>query len=183
MKLKRWSGPSYCKTKAEIDSAIKNLKLELGITDYYFDSGDFSNPVKINISTNNVFTLIPSFTKSVKVMIRKNDVTDATSPLPFASSSSYSFFSVGQTIQDYYAEGSDGAVLDLTFALEDKYQTIDRTVFTFGDMFGKVGGMDSMLCMIASFLVGVFSSKLYKFSLVSSFYDIVSTEPYNKVES
>ena len=116
-------------------------------------------------------------------MIRKNDVTETTSPLPFAPSRSYSFFSVGQTVHDYYAEGSDGAVLNLNFVLDDKYQTINRTVLTFGDIFGKVGGMDSMLCMITSFLVGVFSSKLYKFSLVSSFYDTVSSKSYKKVKS
>ena len=116
-----------------------------GISDYYFDSNDYSNPVKININTNNVFYLTSSLSKYVVIKIRRNDVTDTTNPSPFASSSSYSFFSIGETFQDYYTEKADGVVFDLTFSLDDKYQTIERTVFTFGDMLGKIGGMDSIL--------------------------------------
>ena len=157
------------------------MKLGLTITDYYFDSNDYSNPVKINISTNNKFYLASSLTKFINAKVRRNDVIDITSALPFASSNRYSFFSVGEIFQDYYSEKADGVILDLKFIFDDKYQTINRTVFSVGDMFGKIGGMDSMLWMIASFFVGLFSSKLYKFSLVSSFYNVISDKQNQNV--
>ena len=39
-------------------------------------------------------------------------------------------------------------------------------------MFGQLGGMDSILTMISSFFIGVFSSKIYTSSLLSSLYYI-----------
>ena len=87
VQIKRWSGQSYCKDKTNIDIAINSLRIVAGISDYYFDSNDYSNPVKININTNNVFYLTSSLSKYVAIKIRRNDVTDTTNPSPFASSS------------------------------------------------------------------------------------------------
>ena len=53
------------------------------------------------------------------------------------------------------------------------YQTIERKVYSMSDMFGNIGGMDSVLWIFTSFFVGLFSSKIYMLSLVSSFYNTI----------
>ena len=47
-------------------------------------------------------------------------------------------------------------------------------------MFGSIGGLSSLLWMFASFFVGVFSSKIFMTSLISSFYSIISSEDSNQ---
>ena len=64
------------------------------------------------------------------------------------------------------------------------YQTIDRKVYSMSDMFGNIGGMDSVLWIFTSFFVGLFSSKIYMLSLVSSFYNtIVNKDTSQQIKS
>ena len=65
--------------------------------------------------------------------------------------------------------------------MSSKYDVINRTVYSFGDMFGQIGGMDSIMMSILSFIVGIFSTKIYSSSLLSSFYHVVSKPKPSKV--
>ena len=71
MSIKRWKGQSYCKSTSQINDAMTKLSLGFGVTEYYFDSSDYSNPIKLNVNTVNQFGLIPSFKKTVRLMFRK----------------------------------------------------------------------------------------------------------------
>ena len=65
--------------------------------------------------------------------------------------------------------------------LDSKYNTINRTVYSMTDMFGQIGGMDSILVSAGSILVGIFSSKIFMSSLISTFYYVVSENQDSKV--
>ena len=69
--LRRCQGKPYCKSEDEINDAIKKLSLGVAITDYYFDSSDYTNPVKTNINTGLQYSLMDSFTKFVRIRVRK----------------------------------------------------------------------------------------------------------------
>ena len=56
--------------------------------------------------------------------------------------------------------------------LDEKYQTIERSVLTVGDLFGKVGGMDSILWIFALLFIKIVIKKIYLTSLISSFYNV-----------
>ena len=49
------------------------------------------------------------------------------------------------------------------------------------DMFGQIGGMDSILVSAGSIIVGIFSSKIFMTSLLSSFYYVDSEYKTSKV--
>ena len=66
----------------------------------YFDSEDYSNPVKIFVNADLSYYTLKGMTKSIDVRIRKNEVTDQKSPYYFVPSESYSFFSIGETFVD-----------------------------------------------------------------------------------
>ena len=51
-------------------------------------------------------------------------------------------------------------------------------MYTLGDLFGQVGGMDSILTSIGGILVGVFSTKIYMTSLLSNFYQVNKQESF-----
>ena len=52
------------------------------------------------INNNNQFSLLGGYQKITTIKIRKNQVTDTTSPYPFAKTESYSFLSVGDVVKD-----------------------------------------------------------------------------------
>ena len=79
-------------------------------------------------------------------------------------------------MNDYYSEGSDGTVFSFNLVLDQSYHSIERKAFTLGDMFGMIGGMDSMLWIIAIIFVRIFSSKMFMLSLISNFYSIKSVK-------
>ena len=65
--------------------------------------------------------------------------------------------------------------------MDSKYNVINRTVYSMTDMFGQIGGMDSILVSAGSILVGIFSSKIFMASLLSSFYYVNSENDSSKV--
>ena len=66
----------------------------------YFDSDDYSSPLKINVNDALRFHLLNGYTKNVNLRVRRNDVSDQKSPYFIDPSDSYSFFSVGDVSQD-----------------------------------------------------------------------------------
>ena len=153
------------------------------MTNYYFDTSDYSSPVKVDISSGYEYSLIPDYNRVVNIKIRRNIVTDVSSYLPFASSTEYSFFSIGDSTRDIATDTDADKVFEATFELDNKYQTIDRKVFTLSDLFGNIGGMDSILWIIAFIFVRIFSSKIYVTSLISNFYDTVTDNKYSPTEN
>ena len=49
-------------------------------------------------------------------------------------------------------------------------------------MFGMIGGMNSILCIFATFFVMIFSSKIYMLSLLSNFYYVNSEKENSEIQ-
>lgn len=156
---------------------MQNITLFIGVSEYYFDSNDYSEPIKLNVNLENDIGLIPSFRKYMQIDLRKNEVIDTTSPLPFAQSKLYTYFSYQGVFVDYYPEDLSGVILHIEIDLDSKFQMIKRTVFSVSDMFGLIGGMDSILFIIATIAVKLVSSKIYVMSLLSSLYFVSDQQP------
>ena len=58
---------------------------------------------------------------------------------------------------------------------------INRSVYSLGDMFGQIGGMDSIIANLGSIFVGVFSAKIFMESLLSTFYYVTSDRKETKI--
>ena len=113
-----------------------------------------------------------------------NEVTDQKSPFFYVPADAYSFFSVGEVVQDMSIQTSDSnVVFNFRIELDSKYQTIDRKVYSLGDMFGQIGGMDSILVSIGSLFMALFSPKIYAASLLSTFYQVRNEGFDNKIHS
>ena len=71
-----------------------------GITDYFFDTDDYTSPLKVNFRNDIGFTPASGLTKQINVKIRSNIVTDQPSPYPFSDSQSYEFYSINEITND-----------------------------------------------------------------------------------
>ena len=67
-----------------------------GITDYFFDTDDYTSPLKLNFRNDIFFSLSSGLNKLIDVKIRSNIVTDQPSPYPFSDSQSYEFYSINE---------------------------------------------------------------------------------------
>ena len=180
--LTRWNGKPTCKTTTEIDTALGSLALGVLLTDYYFDSNDYSSPIKINLNDLFKFWGQNGMTKNIDLKIRRNDVVDYKSLIPFVSADSYTFLSIGDIFQDTSALTNEtNIVWRIRLILDSKYQSIQRKAYTVADMFGQIGGMNSILLSIGSFIVGTISAKIFMSSLLSSFYHVSLKEDINKI--
>ena len=52
------------------------MRMSFLITNYYFDTDDYSSPVKVDVSNGYEYSLIPGYNRLVNIKIRRNIVTD-----------------------------------------------------------------------------------------------------------
>ena len=77
------------------------------MTNYYFDSSDYSNPVKVDIDNDNEFATINGFTRLARFKIQRSIVSDTTSYLPFASTDQITYFSRSSSDRDLSYKPND----------------------------------------------------------------------------
>ena len=69
--ISKCSAPSNWKSDAEINSALGSVKIGVALTDYYFDSNNYDNPIQMNPSTNLEYAPTASMKKTLNILIRK----------------------------------------------------------------------------------------------------------------
>ena len=69
--LQKWTGMSYCKSSTEIDSILNQMKLGVALSNYFFDSDNYDNPVKINYSNDYETWIMGSLKKNIELRFRK----------------------------------------------------------------------------------------------------------------
>ena len=102
---------------------MKEMVISFIITNYYFDTSDYSSPVKVDINSGYEYSLIIGYKRQVNIKVRRNIVNDVTNYLPFAKSTAYSFFSIGDSTRDIAYDTESDKVFEATFELDNKYQT------------------------------------------------------------
>ena len=91
----------------EIEYITNNLNIGVFMTNYYFDSSDYSNPVKVDIDNSNEFATINGFKRQARFKIQRSIVSDTTSYLPFASTDQITYFSLGASYRDFSYNPND----------------------------------------------------------------------------
>ena len=142
------------------------------VSDYYFDSNDYSTPVKTSYNDRFTFYGVQGISKKIEFRMKRNSVSDQSSPFFFFPSKTYEYFSLSEINQEVQSSSNTGTILDIKIVLDNKYQVTSRQVYSLGDMVGQVGGMYSILFTFWSFFVGTISSRIYLNSLISSFYQV-----------
>ena len=69
--LQKWSGLSYWKSSTEIDSIINQMKIGIAFTNYFFDSDNYNDPIKIDYTNDYEAWLVGSLKKNIEVRVRK----------------------------------------------------------------------------------------------------------------
>ena len=109
----------------------------------------------------------------VDIFVRENSVERKDSIFQFQPSTLISkFISLEDSILDKRKIRNDGVVILISFVKDQKTVSYQRTVLTFFDWCGLIGGINEILHLAGMLIVSSLSGKLFVFSLLSSLYQV-----------
>ena len=110
----------------------------------------------------------------MRLELENNQVSDLSSYIPFSEAKEYSFYSIGDQLNDVSAIDTSGEFISIKITLDKKYSVIQRNVFSFVDLIGKIGGINQILVVFGALIASIFSYRIYMESLLSKFYKILN---------
>ena len=110
---------------------IKLETLSLVVTNYFFDTNDYVNSVKVSYINDFSYRLIPGYELIKDVKVRVNHAEDWFSYLYSFSSKSYTYISVEKVDENMKVEDESNTVIKFAFYFDTKYTHIERKVFFF----------------------------------------------------
>ena len=176
----RWSGTDSngnpWKSDAEIDAAIDSTNIVVIVVNSYFDFNDFVQPIKTFLDDQFYYNLISGFTKYVDLYIRQNTVERKDSIFRYEPVGiSSSFYSIETAFEKIRRIKNDNCAFALTFYKDSRTINYDRSVFSFLDWWGLIGGVNEILAIAGQLIVGLFSGKIFAFTLLSAIYQVDMT--------
>ena len=148
-----------------------------------YDFDDYDNPIKDFIDTKFYYNLQSGVTKEADIYVRQNFAEQSDSIFQLQSSSSESnFINVEDSLQKVRNADNNGTVFQLYFLKDSKSITYRRSVLTFLDCCGLIGGVNEILNLAGMFVVSFVSSKVFVLSLLSAIYKVNITAKNNNVD-
>jgi hypothetical protein len=170
-------GGGTCKTDAEINTAMAGQRIQMAISNFFFDVLEYDDPINITLDNEFQYPLVPGFLVEKHIRIRANTVIDYTNFWYEFAPKEYTYYSVG-SVQDRFQPETNGEVFRVVLKMDYSYTYIERKIYTVYDMLGQVGGFMGLVISVAAVIVGIFSDKIYTMTLLSYFYK-AENEPYD----
>ena len=139
----------------------------------YFDFDDYENPIKHYIDTKIYFKLVSGFTKQADIYVQQNQAEQSDSIFQFQPSTTESnFINVETYVPNLYLENKGEVVFRSYFIKDSKSITYQRSVLTFLDWWGFIGGVNEILHLAGMLVVSLVSGKTFVLSLLSALYQV-----------
>mmetsp|Transcript_33143 Transcript_33143/g.32520 ORF Transcript_33143/g.32520 Transcript_33143/m.32520 type:complete len:197 (-) Transcript_33143:574-1164(-) len=163
----------------------------------YFDFDDYKNPVKTYIDDRFELYMIDTLYQQQNSFIQVNEAEVQDSYFAYQpGGSNKEFFEIERVDTKLISsQVHQGELLNLKFVKDAASKSYERTVFSFMEVTGNIGGLFEILQIAGGFIVGIFSGRLFTFSMLSSLYHVdigtgssnnleeVATEAHNRMRS
>ena len=164
-------GHQNCKSSDEIDAKLVGGRFAVVIANSYVDFDDYENTIKTYIDDRFLFRVNPGIHRESILKLRNNHVKLADDFLQIGNTQDQQFYSVETSESDFiYADSN--AYVSVFLNMEAREDTYERTVFSFFDLTGLVGGVFEILEITGSLFVSFFISRLYMFSMLNDLYQV-----------
>ena len=181
MLITRWSGTDSkgnpWKSDTEIDAAIDSTYIQLAMINSYFDFDYYNKPIKSFLDDQFYYHLTSGFTKNANMYIRQNTAEQKDSLFRYQPSGTQSSFISIESVIEKFIKTNSKIVLLASFYKDPKSYNYERTVFSFLDCWGLIGGVNEIREIWGKLIVSLFSGKIFAFSILSALYqvDLVSS--------
>ena len=147
------------------------MNIELFIVNTYFDSNEYDNPIKTYIEDGIGYSGVNGISHLANFYFQNNEIETQNSYLSmFHRKQKYSFINL-DTIKNSIGS-SDESIFKFGFIKSNKKRSIERSVFTFLDLIGTLGGIFEIFSIIGGILVAIFSEKMFYYSVLSNLYQV-----------
>ena len=175
--ITRWSGTDSkgnpWKSDTEIDAAIDSSEIQLAMINNYFDFDDYNKSIKSYLDDQFYYPLTSGFSKFADINIRQNTGEQKDSLFRYQSTGSrFSFISIEPVDEKFSKIDSNNKILTISFYKDPKSVNYERTVFSFLDGWGLIGGVNEILEISGKLIVSLFSGKIFAFSILSALYQV-----------
>ena len=148
-----------------------NVDLSMGIRNRYFDFSDYDTPVKTFVSGYDIYKTLKSFHKHVTMFLRKSEYYLNDDLVQYKNHQEGSYYSIGHKEIDI-REMTDDTVVTVRFIQDPIIDQYERTVFTFLEMTGQLGGLYEVIMILTSFMISGVVQKFFTFSILKNLYYI-----------
>ena len=169
----KWSG-NNCKSDTEINSVINKNYIDIAIISSYFDFEDYQNPIHYYLQDMNLLNLVPNLDLQVQYQVKKNQgvMNDDFFLDSQGISNEVNFYNIDKKSTTYSSIDFSNAYLQVYITLDPQVDQYQRTVYSFLDMLGFIGGIFELLKTFGYLLVSYFIKRAYYSSIISKLYHI-----------
>lgn len=149
-------------TQDEVDYIVERHDFRAFVESKYIDFSDFKTPVKSTLASNVSTNLKANINQKVDLYIRKNTYELDDSYFSLGNPNTGQFYSFEESRQ-YLDRGhhTTGNVFTMDISLDRRTDHYERSILTFFDVTGKVGGIFELFDITFSFILGYIWEKLF----------------------
>lgn len=132
----------------------------------YFDTSDFAEPVKKELTEYFYYALNPDITLNNILTLSENTLELKDDYFQYGNPATDSFYRVSQPVQNFYKRLSARYLLT-EVKLSSEVTQHGRTVSTWFDMLGQVGGVYGIVSAICGLIIGYYSEQMLYYQVLS----------------
>ncbi|CAI2381127.1 unnamed protein product [Moneuplotes crassus] len=159
----------------DLDTVLGKMRVEIPFVNSYFDFQDFESPSKTFIDGRLTSYILPGYSQKSNVYLQSNEAEHVDSFLAYQPGGEEKEFievnRVDKTTSVQY-DSLDYTVFQMVFLKDPTSKSYERVVFTFLEAFGNIGGLLEVLTIAGGFIVGLFSEKIFLFTILSKLYQV-----------
>ena len=182
MKLYKYQLENELEATANNDSDINDFfnqnYIDIAIISSYFDFDDFDDPIHYYLQDMNMYNFIPNLGIQVQYQVRLNQavINDDILLGSQGISSGVSFYNIERKRISYSTIDFNNAYLQVYINLDPQVDQYQRTVYSFLDMLGFIGGIFELLKTFGYLLVCYFIKRAYYSSIISKLYHVEANQ-------
>ena len=172
----KWTGSSW-KSSAEIENALLSHNIDFSIVSSYFDFSDYENPVHLYLQDLNYYYFSNIYQEATYHVYQNQGILNDN--LFFGSqgaSSKVNFYSIEKKYTNYGITNLFNDYFNLYISLDQQVNQYKRTVYSFVDMLGFLGGIFGLMQSVAFVFVQFVANRKFYLFVISNITNILLSD-------
>ncbi|CAI2358867.1 unnamed protein product [Moneuplotes crassus] len=171
MKLRKCVGAT-CMSSTDIENLVKDSRFSMAIVNTVVDLKNYQKPIQYMIDDGLFWELTPGIRKKTDVFIRKNEASFEDNYVQLGFPQEKEFYQVAESTDRFESESSQGDILSIYFRFDKTSDIYERKIYSLGELIGQAGGFYTLLSLVGSILLFIFSERLFVSSILAKIYQI-----------
>ena len=164
------------KASYEIEAVLNTGYLSMIYISGYFDSHDYKTPIKSRENYFDYITFLPDLYQSYRLEVQENEVFLSDNIFFSETYKRSKYYSAKEPfLRLYNSNNNPDRLVSIDISLSEESEQFERTVYTFLDMFGFLGGIFDFCFFLGYLFVHHFNDKYFKLTMLTKLYQVEQT--------